>query len=52
VARSLFSQLEAMGRAEGHRRVVAINLSGATLADDGLLEYIRATGREFAIAFD
>ena len=52
VIRSLFSQLEKVGRAEGQTRMVAINLSGATLADDGLLEYIRATGHEFNVAFE
>ena len=35
----------------GEGRMIAINLSGASLSDDGLLEFIRATRDEFGIAF-
>ncbi|MDH5765180.1 MAG: EAL domain-containing protein [Gammaproteobacteria bacterium] len=52
VIKNIFSQLEKMGRIDGQLRMVAINLSGATLADDGLLEYIRATGLEFGVNFE
>jgi len=32
--------------------MVAINLSGTSLADDDLLDYIRSTGRNFSINFN
>lgn len=36
---------------EDEGRMIAINLSGASLGDDGLFEFIRATRDEFGIAF-
>ena len=42
----------AFGPAEqGRGRMIAINLSGASLGDDGLLGFIRATRDEFGISF-
>lgn len=36
---------------QGEGRMITINLSGASLGDDGLFEFIRATRDEFGIAF-
>lgn len=36
---------------QGEGRLIAINLSGASLGDDGLFEFIRATRDEFGIMF-
>lgn len=52
VIRTLFSQLKNLDQEDGRQRIVAINLSGATLADDDLLDFILETGREFNIAFN
>ncbi|MDH5473433.1 MAG: EAL domain-containing protein [Gammaproteobacteria bacterium] len=52
VIRNIFTHLEKIEQIEGQQRIVAINLSGATLADDDLLDFIRATGREFEVAFN
>ena len=51
VIRNIFSRM-ADGCQEHASTLVAINLSGTSLSDDGLLAYIRETGRAYQVNFN
>jgi diguanylate cyclase (GGDEF)-like protein/PAS domain S-box-containing protein len=54
VVRNVFSAIAkgCFSTAAGSTRVIAINLSGASLGDDGMLDYICASSSEFGISLN